>query len=198
MGREAVSLCTWKGVTAQAKVLLESTDVIVRGAIRVTIPRDAISSIEVIGDVLSLSANSEYLRIELGRSQAEKWAEVLRKPPPTLASKLGVNASNKAYVIGSLDDITLSEAISSYRSDTIGDALLFVAIITAEHDLQVMNQIVRPYPKRHIWCVYPKGKDASISDSTVRTFMREHGFTDNKSCSISEAATATRYRFVST
>ena len=44
-----------------------------------------------------------------------------------------------------------------------------------------------------VWVVYPKGPDASPSDTEVRTAMRGWGYVDNKTSAVSDALTATRY-----
>jgi hypothetical protein len=45
MGRETTTLVTWRGVTAEAKVLLESTELILRGGIKAKLPRASLSDV---------------------------------------------------------------------------------------------------------------------------------------------------------
>ena len=194
MGREAVAICRWKGEVAEVKALLERTEIILRGEIRDRIPRAAISAISADEAMLNLNVAGQALCLEIGRGEAEKWAAALCKPLPTLAEKLGVDASHKAYVIGSLDDAELARALSDAVTSDRDDAAVLVAVLTNQAELAAAIKLAQTMPQRPIWCVYGKGKFATISDCAIRTAMRGNGFMDNKSCAVSEQLTATRYR----
>lgn len=193
MGREAIAVAHWRGEVAEVKALLESTEIILRGTIKARIPRSSISEISVSADELKVRCDGKPLVLELGETEARKWREVLVKPPPTLASKLGVGPEKLAFVIGNNKDSELATALKGARSTSPKTATAFVAILRSEADLKAAYSKASKYPELFLWCVYAKGKNAIPSDSTVRSFMRGNGYTDNKSCAVSADLTATRY-----
>ncbi len=193
MGREAVAVARWRGAVEEVKALLESQEIILRGAIKARIVRSGISMIAVQGDELVLHANNERLVLALGAKEAAKWRDALLKPSPGLASKFGISPEKPVFVIGKSDDADLIDALSGARCDTLGEATVMLAIIENEADLISACAIATKKPKLFLWCVYPKGKDAKFGDAAIRRVMRAGGFVDNKSCAVSTRLTATRY-----
>lgn len=193
MGREAEVTCHWKGEKARAKVLLESQEIILRGAIKARIPRGSVSSVTVAGATLQLKAGGQPLVLDLGAAEAAKWKDALLKAPPSLADKLGVSAAKPAFVIGNIDSAELATALKGTTTATPKDATQFLAVLTSMADLKKALKTAGSSPPRPLWCVYPKGKDAKPGDTEVRAAMRQAGFVDNKSCAVSATLTATRY-----
>jgi hypothetical protein len=54
-------------------------------------------------------------------------------------------------------------------------------------------KIARSTPGCSFWCVYGKGKFATISDGDIRAYLRAQRYVDNKTTAVSERLTATRY-----
>ena len=75
MGLEALCRCTVDGVTAEAKVLLEARELILRSPFRRTIPIAALTTIEASGGELRLRADGSDVVLVLGAATAP-W------PPP--------------------------------------------------------------------------------------------------------------------
>lgn len=193
MGREALATADWQGITAEVKVLLESQEIILRGAIRARIPRSEVSDVTVEGDRLRLAAGGEPLTLTLGAAEAGTWAAALRKPPPSLAEKLGISTEKLAYVTGSVDDEALRRALEDATTDTLTDASVIVAVLSEEADLDAAYALAMSAPHLAVWCVYPKGTTSPIGDATVRSRLRERGYIDSKSSAVSDRLTATRY-----
>lgn len=193
MGREALATADWQGQTAQVKALLESQEIIMRGAIRARIPRTQISAVTVEGDLLRLLVAGEPLTLALGATEAEKWATTLRKPPPNLADKLGISPEKRAYVTGPVDDETLRSALTDATTDTLTDASVIVAVLSQEADLDTAFVLAKSAPHLALWCVYPKGPTSPVGDAAVRAHLRERGYVDSKSSAVSDRLTATRY-----
>ena len=194
MGREAVARCHWQGQVGDARILLESAEIILRGDVRARIPRGDIADIVVDGGMLRLSVAGAPLAIELGAEAAAKWASALRKPLPTLAEKLGVDAAHPAFVIGAVDDAVLAAALSGSTTPVREDAAMLVAVLHDEAALHTALTLARDTPEVPLWFVHPKGKGAAVTDAMVRGVMRGAGFVDNKTSSVSDRLTATRYR----
>jgi len=194
MGREAVAMCRWQGKVAEVKALLESHEIILRGDIRAKISRATISAPKIDKDALVLRADGETLRLELGLKEAEKWLAALLKPLPSLAEKLGVSKSSKAFVIGKVDDAELKTALVGAATKAPKDAAVLIAMLRNEADLKAAIKAAGGAAHAPVWCVYGKGKFATLSDSAIRTTMRANGFVDNKTSGVSDQLTATRYR----
>jgi hypothetical protein len=193
MGREAVAVCTWQGQVAEVKAFLESQEIILRGEIKAKIPRAMLGAPMVDQDELVLAVGDDRLVLELGHVEAGKWQAALLKPRPTLANKLGVDTCAPAYVLGNSDDPELALALKDATTPEVATAVIFVAIIESERDLEAAFQIAQTPPSRSIWCIYGKGKHATVTDAVIRTFMRGQAYVDTKSCAVSERLTATRY-----
>lgn len=195
MGREAKAHCQWHEKQFEARVLLESTEIILRGDNRARIARTEISEVAVLGDALVLTVGSETLVVELGAPEAEKWREFLLRPLPTLAEKLGIAADTRVFGLGWQDVPELAEALCGNIVATIEDANLLVAVLRSEADLQYSFALAKRRPDVPFWCVYGKGKAAPIGDAAIRSFLRAKGLVDSKSCAVSAEMTATRYGF---
>jgi hypothetical protein len=189
MGREVVTTAEWGGRRAEVKALLEGTEIILRGEIKARIARDSISAIKVDNDELSLKAGKERLLLELGAKEAAKWADVLSKPPPSLAEKLGVSPSKPAFVMGTVIDTELKSALKGSTVAKIAEASCVIAVVRSGNELKSAFKTAAAMPALSLWCVYPKGR----FDAEVRTFMRGQGYVDSKSCAVSADLTATRY-----
>lgn len=191
MGREASAQCSWQGQSGQAKVVLESREIILRGEVKARIARGAVRGFAVEGDALVIDTAQGALTAELGAKEAGKWLAALSKPQPTLAGKLGIGHASKALVLGDHDDADLAEALEGHTAGRAEVAAVVVAIIGGTADL---DKAIAAAGDKHIWCVYPKGKAVAFGDMAIRTHLRERGFMDNKTCAVSERLTATRYR----
>lgn len=193
MGREAQSVCFWRGMTGEVRALLESHELILRGEIRERIPRSSIEKIAVIDDALVLQIEGKRMLLKLGSAEAERWAIFLRKSPPTLRDKLGISGDKKAWMLGATESAELRDAIQGCVADQIVDAGMVIAIVLEESDLCDAVALAREIPHLPIWFVYVKGKSTRLGDAAIRSHMREHGYIDSKSCRVSDILTATRY-----
>ena len=193
MGREAIAQCSWQGQSGEAKVLLESQEIILRGPIKARIARSGITAFVVEGETLRVSTSDGVLVAELGAKEAGKWAEALAKPAPSLASKLGIGGEKPAFLLGDTEDEALLDALAGHhRVDQAERASVIVALIYGETSLDAALELAGEHGLM-LWCVYPKGKSAAFGDSAIRAHMRGAGWMDNKNCAVSERLTATRY-----
>lgn len=193
MGRETVAVAHWRGEVAEVKALLESQEIILRGTIRARMARSGIANVAVDGEVLTLLSDGEPLVLGLGAKEAAKWRDTLAKPPPSLASKLGIGEGRPAFVMGTGDDIALADALEGARCATTAEAGVLLAILATEADLMSAYAVAEQNPQLMLWCVYPKGKGAAYGDTAIRNFLRQRGYVDSKSCAVSPELTATRY-----
>jgi hypothetical protein len=194
MGREAICECRLGTESAEVKALLESTQLILRGAIRRSFAVSDLRGIEVLGERLCFQAGSERVELQLGAAEAALWARKLSTPPPTLAAKLGVGADRKAWVIGLVEDAALAGALADARAPCEADARLTVAVVLSEAELLAAEAGHRRLPcSEHLWIVHAKGRAAGLSDAVIRQSLRGLGYADSKTSAVSDRLTATRY-----
>lgn len=193
MGREAIALCHWQGQSGEAKVLLESQEIILRGPIKARIARSGITSFAAEGESLRITTPDGELVAELGAKEAGKWAEVLARPAPSLASKLGIGGEKPAFLLGETGDEALLDALAGHHQVERAEcASVIVALIDGESSLDAALELAGEHGLM-LWCVYPKGKGAMFGESAIRTHLRGAGWMDNKTCAVSDRLTATRY-----
>jgi hypothetical protein len=99
MGRETVALVNWRGVTAETKLLLEASELILRGGLKDRIPRSAIAAFGRTQQGLALTVRGAPLNITMADAEANRWIKALATPPPDLRTKLNIGAAKRAYIL---------------------------------------------------------------------------------------------------
>jgi len=193
MGREALIHAEVGMQTGEVKALLESHELILRGEIRRHFPRSVINNVEVDGALLRFTSGEETVRLYLGDKVAEAWAKAIASPPPSLRAKLGLQKGARAFLIGACDDAALAEALDGVSTGNVAEAAMIIARIDGPDDLASARATQAKYAHLPVWMIYPKVKDVSYGDGAIRAALRESGFRDTKSCSVSDRLTATRY-----
>lgn len=196
MGREASCTARVGDETAEVNALLESTTVVLRGAIKRRYEIAALQNLRLEGDDLRFEAGDEAVALTLGDKEGAKWLKKLQTPPPTLAAKLGVSAETPALLIGPTVgtlDPALAEALAGGITSNVREARMLVAVLSKPSELPRMAEFHATMICKTVWVVHPKGPDASPSDAEVRTAMRGWGYVDNKTSAVSDKLTATRY-----
>lgn len=196
MGREASCTARVGAESAEVTALLESTTVVLRGAIKRKWAIAALRNLRVDGEALCFDAEGEAVALALGDKEAGKWLAKLQAPPPTLAAKLGVSADNPALLIGPTVgtlDPALAEALSQGLTGNVKTARMLVAVISKPGELERMAEFHATMICKTVWVVHGKGPGAFPSEAEVRTAMRGWGYVDNKTSAVSEKLTATRY-----
>lgn len=200
MGREAS--CTARVGTPQATesadvaALLESTHVVLRGALKRKWAIAALQNLRVEGEALLFDVDGKAVALALGEKEAGKWLAKLQAPPPTLAAKLGVSADNPALLIGPTVgtlDPALAEALSHGLTGNVKVARMLVAVISKPGELERMADFHATMLCKTVWVVHQKGRDAYPSDGEIRMELRSRGYVDNKTTAVSDTLTATRY-----
>jgi hypothetical protein len=195
MGREAICKCDWAGTIANVKVLLETTEIIVRGEIRKRVRLTELEEVEAQAGRLSFNAGGERVQLFLGADQASKWAKALTAPPPTLARKLGITDKTTVRSIGSLGDEALTAALAEGAQIPAKSPDLIVASVETPKDLDAALKKAESLRAKRvpIWLVYPKGAGHALNESLVRSALLAKGLVDTKVASVSERLTAIRF-----
>lgn len=196
MGREATCTARVGAETAEVAALLESTTVVLRGALKRRWDIAALQNLRLEGEELKFDAAEEAVALVLGEKEGGRWLKKLQTPPPTLAAKLGVSAENPALLIGPTVgtlDPALAEALAGGITTNLREARMLVAVISKPSELERMAEFHATMICKTVWVVHGKGRDAHPSDGEVRLAMRGWGYVDNKTSAVSDALTATRY-----
>lgn len=192
MGREAECEARVGREQAVVKALLESKELILRGAIRRRWPLADLQGVKVVEGRLHLSVGDENVELGLGAAQAASWAKKIATPPPGLAAKLGLGDGARAFVIGAVADAELAAALDGRITTRPEAAALVIAEVL---DPKALDAALKAHARLTppIWLVYPKGRDSTLPDSVVRERLRAAGYIDSKSTAVSDRLTATRY-----
>lgn len=176
-------------------VLLETNEIIVRGAFRAVAALADLRDVRAEGGTLRFRAGNADVALELG-TVAASWAAKIVAPAPTLAAKLGLTAQTRVLVAGHIDDAALTEALAvAKRTRTPDTADVIVARADDADALAHTADRHRALLERGVplWVVYTKGKSAPLGEAAVRALLRERGLTDLKVASVSPALTALKF-----
>ncbi|HVZ30582.1 MAG TPA: hypothetical protein VG839_09325 [Asticcacaulis sp.] len=194
MGLKAESQLTTNSQTVHVKALLESHELILRGAVKKTLPINELSDPRAVNGQLLFEHGGRPYALTLPDGQAAKWLKKLTTEPPSLARKLGVDGAHKAFVRGPTDDPALAEALQGATTDDPHQAVLAIAVATSPEGLSAsLAKVINILPAAPLWIVYPKGAKSPLPESAVRSHLRALGFADTKACAVSETLTATRF-----
>jgi hypothetical protein len=195
MGREANCVCDWNGTKADVKALIEPPELILRRGMRRCVPIAEMKQVRAEGGRLRFKFGEEVVALELGNALASKWAEVLLKPPPGLAKKLGITAETTVWMIGKADDDALKMALAEAKKVSARKGDLILASVETPKDLQAAlavtaDELAVGVP---IWFIYRKGSGHALHESTVRAAGLAAGVVDTKAAAVSQSCTALRF-----
>jgi hypothetical protein len=194
MGREAICKCDWAGVSAEVKALLETREIILRGSMRKRLRFEDLKDIRADAGRLCFTVKSDPVQLFLGAAAAEKWAAAI-KSPPSLAKKLGITNEIVVRSVGSIDDKALASALAEAGDLSTDRPDMIVACVDTLKSLHAAlkatnAQLTQGVP---IWLVYAKGPGHLLSESSIRSLLRDRGMIDTKVASVSARLTATRF-----
>jgi hypothetical protein len=194
MGLEAESEVRVGNESHHVHALLESRELILRGAFRKALPIAELKDLRVVNHELLFEHASLPYALALPDGQAAKWLVKLTTALPSLAQKLGVDAGHKALVWGHVEDAALNEALLNAITTDPAQAVLSIAVARKPVELNAaLAELIQRLPRAPIWIVYPKGTQSILPESAVRSHMRALNWIDNKVCAVSDTLTATRF-----
>jgi hypothetical protein len=187
MGQEIKCRVDFGSESSEGKALLETSEVIFRGAFRLKIPFQAITKLEASEGRLNIEYPEGQAVFHIGKS-AEKWAEKIRNPPSRL-DKLGVKPGARVHLIGRHDDdfrreLTARGAVSSAKKPD----LVFLSVKEKEQLVELAYLAQMP-----VWIIYPKGVK-TITEADVIAAGRAAGLIDLKVCGFSATHTALKFK----
>jgi hypothetical protein len=194
VGLEATCPVTVGPDTWEAKVVLETDELRVRGDRRVVIPLREVERAEAARGRLTVVWPGGEARFDLGDA-AERWAQKIRSPK-SLIDKLDVKPGARVVVLG-VEDAAFRADLAARTSDVAtrlrkdADVIFFAAATRAE--LGKLGKLrYSLVPTGAIWVVRPKGTKGTkaITDADVIAAGKAAGLVDTKVAKFSETHTA--------
>lgn len=177
---------------ADARVLIESDDLIVRDGLRLRISRGAVTGVRVKDGMVTVKHSGGAATFSLG-SAASAWAARLTAPAKPLLDKLGVHAESRVSVLGVrdekfLDDLAARAASVSRGRAKAGSDVIFLAV-ERESDLSRIAPVARALqPAGALWVVHRKGP-TGIRDTAIFGAAAAAGLTYTKVVRFSDTHT---------
>lgn len=194
MGREATCHCQWADESGQCKVLLETSELIVRGPIRRRTLIASLTRVSAEGDSLHFYAGQDAVILTLGSALAQNWATRIATPPATLAAKLGISSQSNVLIVGDCVDEELKAAVEIAATTESKNPDLMLAHVKGADDLNyALDLYAKMASHPPIWIVYPKGPNKPIGETEIRNTLRRENFIDTKVASVSSSLTALRF-----
>ena len=179
---------------ADATVLLETDELIVRGDARVRVPRSAIKKVSTRGGVLTVAAPPTTIALTLGDDAAAKWKKKIEEPPKRLIDKLDVKPGATVWLFG-VNDETLESQLAE-RTDNLSRGrsasacdVVFVGVDTEKELGRIERALEATHDDGAVWVVHRKGP-GGIADTTIFAKAKTLGLTYTKVAKVSETHTA--------
>ena len=101
------------GIEAEAKGLLETDELIVRGAMRLKIPFRQVKEATASDGTLRIRWDEHRATFDLG-PQAAKWAEKILNPKSVI-DKIGVKSGQTVSIVGEIDPQFIAQMLRTGR-----------------------------------------------------------------------------------
>jgi hypothetical protein len=145
MRREASVHAEVGGEAGEVRAILESSELILRGAIRRRFPKPMLERVTVQGDMLRFTCAGERVRLHLGA---------------------------RALLVGSFDDDELARALEGVLVEDGAAAAMLIACIKRPEDLSAARAICAAHEGLPLWTIYPKGRGAAFGDCHRKSASR--------------------------
>jgi hypothetical protein len=179
---------------ADATVLLETDELIVRGEARIQIPRSSIKNVAARGGVLTVSAPPATISLTLGADAAAKWKTKIEEAPKRLIDKLDVKPGAKVWIFD-VDDETLIAQVTertdrvSRGSSASGCDVVFVDVNSEKELSRIGKAIGATHDRGAVWVLHRKGP-TGIADTTIFAAAKALGLVYTKVARVSDRDTA--------
>src|SRR5688572_6028307 len=177
MGIETTCRVETDAGTGDAKVLLETEELIVRGAFKTRIPLKTVESSDLDGRKLIVSHGNSRTVLHLG-PEAARWADRILNPRTRL-EKLGVKPGIAVSCQGIADpalqdELTAAGATVSWGRIRKDSDLILLGVERDAAVSPIAPAVASLRPNGAIWVIHPKGKEG-VKDPTIFSAGREAG-----------------------
>ena len=192
MGQEITCVAHFGGKSALGKALLETTEILFRGELRLKIPFSSIKELKAADGELRVKTPEGLAVFELG-AKAETWRDKILNPKP-LIEKLGVKPGALVALHGPIDE-DFRGLLKKHGAKIATNANASWIFLAAElrSELTIVKKLARDLQgAAALWIVYPKGRQA-ITENDVRSAGLKAGLSDVKVASFSATHTALKF-----
>jgi hypothetical protein len=201
MGQELVCTLRYGKQRSEGKALLETSELVFRGAedgFRLKIVFSNIKSAKAVDGELRLQTADGLAVFELG-AVAEKWCNKILHPKTRL-EKLGVKAEATVTLVGDFDAEFFAE-LRTYTKNVVKDNMaagsewVFFAAASSKELVQISKIAKSLRGAAALWVVYPKGQKTqkTITENDVLAAGRKAGLKDVKVVGFSPTHTALKF-----
>lgn len=179
---------------ADATVLLETDELIVRGEARIRIPRASIASVSVRAGALTITAPAAKIVLSLGADAAAKWQKKLAEPPKQLIDKLDVKPDAKVWLFdiddaALIDQVTARAASTSRGRSASGCDVVFVDVDSEKELDRIEKAIAATHDAGAVWVIHRKGA-SGVSDISIFARAKALGLVSTKVARVSDRDSA--------
>jgi hypothetical protein len=194
MGRTAVCHATLDRDAGEAKAMLESDHLLLRGDLRATLPLSTLRNVRTEGDLLRAETGLGPLVLVLGEREATLWAKKILSPP-SLAQKLGVAPDTAIHVVDDPEVLRPTLGAIPATHVALEEATVVFALFDRPQSLDTLPGLAeRMQPQTQLWAIRPKGPKALPREADLMAALRALGFRPNKTAAWSAMHAADRYR----
>jgi hypothetical protein len=195
MGAEVICRVRIRKQESVGKALLETSEILFRGAFRLKISFSSIHSAKAADGELRLQTAEGTVVFHLGLA-AEKWRDKILHPKSRI-EKLGVKPEAKVSLLGEFEPefarelVGLTKSVSRGKVASDSEWIFFAA--DSKGDLGALSKISKSMQgATALWIVYPKGQ-TQITENDVLAAGRKCGLKDAKVVGFSSAHTALKF-----
>ena len=179
---------------ADATVLLETDELVVRGEARIRIKRDDIRQITRRDGTITVASPTATLTLILGEPAAARWEKKIAEPPKQLIDKLDVKPGASVVLIGSHDASLVAQlaqrTTNVSRSPNAKQRDVAFVAVGSKRDLdRIKRASTAIADDGSIWVVHPKGPNG-VADTAIFSKAKELGLTYTKVARVSDQLTA--------
>jgi hypothetical protein len=197
MGLELSGRATFapvKGAKQQGttKVHLDSEEILLRGEVKLRVPRATISDITTRADVVTVTTTLGILKLTLGDG-AERFARKLAEAPKSRLEKMGIGAGSEVTIVN-LKDAELNAELKAVGATTrarlgANAALIILGVETSADLERIATAAASLAPDGALWVIHPKGT-AGVKDTDIFAAGKAAGLTYTKVAKYSATHTA--------
>jgi hypothetical protein len=195
MGSELLCTLHFEDKTVRGKALLESSEILFRGELRLKIPFSSMQSVDSRNGELHVKWADGTAVFELGE-QADKWAHKILHPRSTM-EKLRVKPGMTISAVTPpspefVGELRASAATFSGAKLLKNSDLIFYGVETLAELDRTKDIASSLAPAGALWIVYPKGRK-EIKEQHVLDAGKQAGLVDVKVVSFSPTHTALKF-----
>jgi hypothetical protein len=177
-----------------ATVLLETDELIIRGAARIRVPRTSIERVTRRGGTVTVASPEARITLSLGADAASKWERKLQEAPKRLIDKLDVKPGALVWVFG-VEDADLIAQLRE-RADVSATTraprrvdVAFVQVGRAADFARIAKASKPIAPAGAMWVVHPKGP-SGVPDTAIFAEAKKLGLAAIKVARVSDTESA--------